>query len=788
MKRLLAILFLLCPALAKGAAGDITGVAIETNGWAVLVYISGVSTNGTYNFGLKQGPTIYAADNRYVWQRSGTEKLVLSVSSPGFDTNRTEVTRVRRLIGTKEVRLPYPDNADIDEVYDGTTLKLRIALDRVVYSGDSPITATIGAGLYTQGTASAAGSGLSVTNNSTVDYDPAIANWTWPGFQRETNSTMTLRAFGASPHALLGYPLAGLDFIVADEGGTTTTNAASFGIEPIMATMHTNRNAEYYAAIPLSGFAVTNRLKCDFRAYPWIGTTNEILDTRNMSWTAPHPWPGSITNLNDRTVVYSSAIAVVDPAGNDSNGRVTNAAPAAVNSAHYFLTIAGAANAIANTNNSTYGHADCGGGQIYVRAGITNWTGGTVSGNALNVPAAWAEVYPYPGDTVTLTSRVTSQDFGDRIKISGEGGTMNLSFTGTHVPFNNIAALWWDNLDVTNCTATAPLQGSTHNVVYVTRSRIASFTQGLVNYPGSSTKFSLLRDNWFQSVNGGITYFTFIGNSKTSTNGTFGTIRTSESLGLSADYSIGYNNRIFGLTGNNNAFEIGNELKTTNGFVFAQNVAEYCENNSGPNIMFINSDEGIESRNMMIWNNAVVGKRGGILYNATSYAKKAAHWFNNIWEIIGFKTDTFVPEGGTRVGNWEIITGANSSGNTHLERSIDSAAGSYPQWFGGFGTRHGGDNATGTNTVAWPAFADDKGFQGTVRTDGHGKYAATTSSPWVSDRDSDTNTFFLLYDIEGNVRDYVDPAGPYIGPYDPEETGTTLNINTLNVGTINIVP
>jgi hypothetical protein len=759
------LLLLLFAIPARGATGDITGVAVETNGFQVLVYVSGLSTNGTYNLGLQTAPTnwLYTTDGNRVFVRTGGESLRVRVTSPGFDTNGNPVSRMRWATATRQMRLPYPNDASTDEVYDGSTIRLKFVLDWPIYAGDTVNGANILAGLYTQGTPSAAATGIAVTNNSVLQFPKSIANWTWPGFQRETNSTMGLRMFGSAPFAQDGMPLASVDFVVSDEAGTTTTNKAVFGFDPELRTLDRYPIAEWYAQIPLAPFAITNALRCDFVAYPWIGTTNEVLRTSAQPWAYPHVYPCSLTNLNDRTSVYSDQIAVVATTGNDTNGRATNASPANVLSSHYFLTIAGANQALAGTNSFRHGHADSGGGIIYVKSGVDNFPGAAVSGVGTNVPKSWVTIRPYPGDTVVLTNRTSANDLNDRIKFDGTGGSLTWGFVGTVVPFNNVRALWAHDITI-NSSGTAPLQGAAQdNICYLTHSRVTNFVQGLQLFPGQKTYWAILRGNNLDGFSQQITYFTALGNYKTGLNGSNYTLRTS-TLNYSADWSILYGNRFLGHGGNSDCAVIGATLGVTNGLVVAQNIWQYTSSNVNPNLVFVCTGAGVPSTNIMVFHNLIASKRAGMGYNdsGTTPTPKWIWLLNNINEIPGFKSDTFPFGGGNsnRTGNWQLQFGVGCSGNVFPNRNVDQAAGQFAPDFVGFYSWFGGSTVGKTNATNWPRFVNDQGYLGAGFAAGGGDYRLTADSPFLN-LNTSGGEWILKFDIDGNPRGKGAPPGPF---------------------------
>jgi hypothetical protein len=175
--------FLFLPSMTHAATGDITAVRIvgntttisdpnsacnqlsSCNGWVAEIDISGfTSTSSTNNMGLgsNNSPT--------------NAKIVFTVTSPGFNSSGNATTLSRTIYGTQIIRLPYPNNANLDEGTSSGKVTILVALSDYIYAGDTSITASIGSGIYTDngpgGTSlsSNATSSIAVTNNSAMAY------------------------------------------------------------------------------------------------------------------------------------------------------------------------------------------------------------------------------------------------------------------------------------------------------------------------------------------------------------------------------------------------------------------------------------------------------------------------------------------------------------------------------------------------------------------------------------------------------------------------------------------
>ena len=507
-----------------------------------------------------------------------------------------------------------------------------------------------------------------------------------------------------------------MKFIVRDENANAVTNTVT--------SMHIDRTAsirglafgEYISDFTLSTFTNLNQLRCDFIFYPEFGSN--VLDTTLNTYTGITRMPTGITNLNDRLMTYSDQIAVVSASGDDTNGRTTNVAPASVNSAHYFLTISGAAAAIKGSNNILFAHNDVGGGHIYVRDGVTNWLGGSQS--TVGTPKAVVTIENYPGETPTITTRLNNNDISDRMKIVG----INFNIRAAQVPFSGIEFLWFYKCPSIISTSTAPIQTCT--LTWMISCGIGFFDQGLRPSSGANNTSFILRDcnlDDFRSVH--------------KWNLTMGCMHPTNGPGYSlimdvagqttpAGFEILYNNAFYGGTGAGTFFTLaGDANRVMIGSAVVNNIFEYVATSTGPVGSLGSSASGLDTTNCIVWNNVFVGERIADVFSsssATTNKNRVLHSMrNNIIDLSGFKKDYDPTADADRLGDWGVMFQSGCSGNSFLECRVNSAAGGFPPDFAGLQSYHpvGG----GTNVMDYARWVRRAAFDGAgAQTSGAGNY------------------------------------------------------------------
>lgn len=734
--RLLRLIPILLSASVFGSTGDIVGVSIETNGWQALVYVAGLMTNASYSFGLGANNSI-----------AGSEKLMISVVSQGFDDTGSAAPILRKVYGTKQVRKPYPNHGSADEVYDSGTNRLRIALSDYVYAGDSNLTATIVSGLYSNSLSAAS---VPVTNLSTASYQPVIAAWSWPGYQRITNSTFPLRAVAFHRDAQQGRSVRAVKFIATDEHSNSTTS--------IVTQSTVDRSigdavpvVEWVASMSAASLTALDRITCRFIAYPWVGTTNQVWDTSTKSGTQPTPYGVNQINWCDKSYTYGTTIAVVSTNGNNTTGSAVSTTYWATNAAPpEFATIHGAANAIAATNNAVRSRNDVGGGIIYVKAGGHAWTGGSIS--AGTTPNTWVTITPYPGVSTAnckITSQSGSVDITDRVLVRG----MRIE-TSAALVFYSMLAGWFDQCQI---AASGSATWDDVSCYWFTRNSIETIAQGLRPPSGDNAPFALVRGNTVQSLGSanGQAYCT-IGNDYSVTTTT--TIVADNYAGQNSptcDWPIFSFNRVMKFPSSGPAAYFGVVKTNILGAAIVQNVFESV--NGVQNIVSLAESSKDDWNNVLLWGNTIVGERINMAYNDSGTTTVPVRYWSlagNYIDATAIKTDTFTTPSGNRTGNWGVVWGVGNEGNTCPEVTGLGANGAFPHEFIGLSSFQTAGGVTTTNT--YPLFVNRMSQTGVATNTGGGDYRLNSGSPLFQN-----SAWKISHDIDGLPRGASDPSGAY---------------------------
>lgn len=765
MRFLLTFLLLLSGARAFAANGD-SIVYVRDDGWSVDWVVEGATNGGTFNFYLESVTNITSVSGYLqtnVIKKPGPNTPRLTVWSPGHDDTGASNWTSRTVYITDSVRSNYPNQAI--EWYGATAgfVTNRVSLKENVYIEDGQITITAPAGVYTQGSVSnSAVSGQSVFNNALISWSnaPVIGNWTWPGLNVEQGQTIRLRAVGFHPSAQLGRPIRAAKFISRGvvSGFAVTNLVTTWAVDHALNmsapfwnryTVDKNVNpGEMICDVPTNGFTALEEIRHDVIMYPWYGVPASCANTI----TGPSGIIAkltSITNLYDPNNQYSTTIAVVDPAatGGGSAQASTNSDPTLINSANYCLTIAEATTRVAATNNTYFSHNDVGGAIIYVRAGITNFAGGTVT--ATTKSKAWVTIKPYPGDSVTLTWDTGSDDVNDRVKFDG----ISMAWEASRVPFSGMDILWIDRAPSMTSISTAPYQ--TIPVVWVTRSTVGSFAQGLRPSGVQNTSF-MLRGNDLTNFQQTVLTRLVMGNVKPTTNGG-GYLITTDVSGQTAPpgEEIIYNNYFGGHLGTGNLFQQGQIFNTTNGAFIGNNVFEKCT--QAQPVAAIGSSATLAVTNVMVWHNTFEGGRIADLFSSGTETIFNPRWlgsmYGNVWAYPGQKSDINSPEDADRMGEWPTLWMVQSAGNFYIRSYVANTLTSFRPEFAGLYTYEAGI----TNVINYPRWLDRQAATQVTTTPGNGDYRNFSDSPMIYCNFPTV----LPFTIQGVPRGDIDPPGPY---------------------------
>lgn len=750
-----AILTALLCALAlpvTAAVGDIVSLTVREGGDFADLVIDGMNTNGTWRFGWGTNNT-----------PTTSTKLRLTVRGAGTDASGLTNQSTRTIYGTTQVRFPYPGQDYADQAVSvGGLLTNRIALSELVWVTDTDISATILAGLYSNSVESAAAT-LTVVNASTAIDPTSVWNWTRPAWERITNSTVRLGLIGAHYSARDGKPLASVRVITSGAvSGVRRTNAAVLTVDRDfnrLAPFYGEHGAhldlqpcEFVADVDLTPFTAGEELRHDAEVRPLFGTN--YFSTVDNRFSGATFLPASVTNLYDPAATYSIHKLLVDAvAGSDANGRATNVASAAdINPAHAFLTIAGALNQGAASNNVFSGHNDIGGLVVYLKSNVTNWMGGTLTATA--VPKARAVIAAFPGETVAITHTTGSRDAADRVEFR------NIEFRGSANLFSGTEQLWFNTCVVSNSDANAFIQSCP--VVWMTHCLIQKMPEGVRGFSAQNTAY-MVRGCDLSGLNGTFAPKLAFGNCKPVTNGTMVVASDYSGAPGGADWVIHHGNFFCISASVGTAAHYGAAHNLTNGLLASQNVFECTSTNTAVAFGLGNAANTAQT-NLMFFNNDPLGKRiAGVGYNDTGSSpsyKVAWSLRNNRADNSGFKADTFGTPNGARTGNWQVQFQVGCWGNVWAEinTTAGESAGNFgPDWNGMWSYHPPGTAESSTNAMSWFRFVARRSTQNNTVGDGGGDYRVLSDSPvavWGA-------PVIWPFDIIGQARGGLDPVGAY---------------------------
>lgn len=651
--------------------------------------------------------------------------------------------------------------------YDGTNTTVRIALSDYIYakdntgggnSGTAPVVNILsGAYTYSGTPNNASGAGFPVTNNSTLNYRRAIANWSLPG-NNLLGSSFEVRAVAFHGDGQQGRPVRCVKFWATD--GTNTTPS-------VFATVPTVKNdlgdampvCEYIATLDGSGLTQGATVTIHFAAYPWVGDSAATMDTSDGVNTAPTPLYAPQYGVCDKNGTYGASYAVVDPTfANDSSGVVYSTQAAAVANAATtaYKTQAGAFNALRTYNNTNYSRNNCGGSHMLMRStGTHTWVNGSVTLGT--TPATWLTVEAFPGDSMpVIGNKGTGASLGLKVKISGCKLT-GTDATGT-ISAGASSYLWLDRCEI-NSASGVPIYLNT--CWYFTSTLVTNMAQGL-RPGGSSASPALIRGCDIRSVGASWIVYTALGNKHSAARD----IRDNASITPVPALIFAYN-RVQSSFTTSAAFRAGEDNSNIIGMAVVGNTFERVDSANQALVRIAGDSSTTDNiNNVILWYNTLSGQRWNIAYNDNgSTSRVRALWSvkNNITEDHNIKSDIFTTANGNRIGNWSQLFGVSWSGNCFPEVTGIGAPGQFVSEFNGIKTYiptlttlTSGQNCN-TSTLTALAFVNRAAWTGSVVGSGNGDYKLNTASiangfqrDWV-----------LPFDLAGNPRGQTAPTGAY---------------------------
>lgn len=641
---LLLCLFSVC---SWAANGDITACRIKGtepgDGWVLQIDVessggSAIQTGGTYDFDLGTNNDPSSA------------KVVLTVTSLGYDTAGNATTIARTVYGTAALRKPYPDHATMNEALAAGTLTLEVALSDFVYAKDdladngvADITVSIASGLYTQGgTATAAYSGT-VTNNSTLAYPSSVGRWAWVPYELASGSSYLLESVIFNRFAQNGKPLAAVKYTCVDEHTHSVTSSAITDMTVSTRTGDANKVLVYAYNVPTTSFTSGDVITCNFTGYPWVGDTplnSDLVANGGIGVADPDE------RLTPFKFLYATsgygAYAVVDATNGatwSSGNANVGADKASIETAYAgdntksWKTIGDAAKAIKDFNTATYSRAEAGGGVILLITGNHDWTGVTMP---TGTQETWATVQPLTGANPVITGNANTRTLpaGSMWKVSG------VAVTSSGVVFRGTAGSdhFWLHNNSFNASNSQTLYNS--RFLYATDNTVTALGGG---FTGGVKTSRVIRGNTSAAPITSIAY-NIIGN-KNVLKG------TSTPTGMQpADNAVYAFNSVYNTTASPTY-----DLDITLGIAVVQNLIEGV---SSTNMIWGPWSDGstTASNNIIFWNNTFTGQRINAAYNDGTptgsnwnLSKLHVNWsfVGNMFDTLNNKDDTFAP-GGTK--------------------------------------------------------------------------------------------------------------------------------------------
>jgi len=751
MKKVFFILFFaLFRNSTFGAVGDASSATVLSDGWRIAVTFAGMGTNGTYSYGLTSSNTI------------SSPKFVLTYTAQGYDGNCDLTTlTVTNYSGSRARAAVLTGAADpnvADETPSGTNVVINFALTDFVPSGASNITLTIASGLYVQGGKTNTAGTVSVSNSSSQTYFKTIPNWVKPPFENHTNSTATLELIAFHRSARNGTPVKCVRIIGTDEHTNTVSGVFS---NWSMSTGDAVPFGLISCTLPITNLTQGDSIRWDFVAYPHVGDSNAVFDTRQNAFTGITPLPTGLTNLCNRTGGYAGSVALVRTNGSNASGVALTAAQYASNPAaltNAFLTIEGAAEAIAGTNNIAYSRNDCGASFIRLDPGDYNWTGGTVSGGATTIPKTWVTIMPNgAANSARITGASGTSDINDRLRFSG------IDFNVSANIFNNAERILFEDCALVSSSTQFILSTTQNCVWYLMRGRIGSFSQGVKFASIYNCPPGIVRGVTFDGFSGAVQPYVCVGN--LFTNSPLAQIRMDYASQPTpvGECSIIYNNKLLANDLLDDALRGPSSYGLSWGYVIAQNVFESDTNNTANLSWNFGSANSIHLTNAFIVHNTAIGRKDFTGYNdsgsnvAWRVGWTIANEYRDDFNLKSF--DHGNTEGGgantNRVGAEPLKHGVGFSGWIPAEVGGIGAPMSFlPNPFYGLHVLI----PAATNTPSWAGFKDRKAYDGSGSSgSGYGDYSLNTNSPLAAI----AYRRVLPFGIGGQARGTPDSAGAY---------------------------
>lgn len=612
------------------ATGTVVSLTVRATGWdadlvlegdftAAIACVSGLGTNNAL---------------------TGLEKLVLTVTSLGFDAAGNATTVVRSVYGTAIVRKVTPNDTLKDATFDATNTTIRIAFNENIFAKDkagggnsgTDITCVMLAGFITAtAKASLAQSSFTVTNNSTLAYPKCVGRWAWPGFERVTRNFL-VEMTGYHPYARNRNPFACVKFDCTDEHSNSAVQQVITNMSISLRGGDAKAVSVYAATIPVSALTQGDVLTVRFRTYPWLGDSTSVLDTDTSADGIAAP-SADLTPLmelldkNDTLACYAS----VDGVGAGTPTVQTTAALARTTPYSTLATARTALKAFNNTNHSDNSLNNC---IVLMQNGTYSGAGTFTGANTKSRCIVKADLANGATEAGVVFSTALNQVDNSYMKYED----VTFSGSGAGMVRGNAAATVWLHSCTLNHTSTSFCY--LWKLCQATQNTITALTQGLNSFSTNIGPWGLIRGNSGPSTPiTGHSYCT-IGNTQIIP----GFLLTGNTAGnpISDGIVVGWNQ---GLNYNGILGSWALNTDIVKGIAFIGNLFEKITENTAPlfQISADNSSTNI-TNNVYLVNNTMVGQRENLNYQeGGNVASTRNNWYDqyNLFRDFNTKTDTF---------------------------------------------------------------------------------------------------------------------------------------------------
>lgn len=705
--------------------GDPVFVVIRPDGFTAQVYWKGFKSGGTTG---ALSPT-------------STPMFSMQVVDLGFDNNGNAVTRTRTVVGTVQLRQPYPNETLPVDTQDGSGASRVFALSEPVFAksqigygnaGWQPL-ASCAQGVYVDNGTGGSGASsnpktLYCVNNSTLAYPAMVANWACPAYQRAgSGGSWTFEFAADNQYGFAGCPFAYAIATVTD--GTHTSTGTTTSLTQSSQAVGTDPVAMVGKIVVPIGSIADGLRTVNLKVYPWLGTAPWDSSQQGNTWRTAMPC--DLPCVADAAGNYVPVYACLNTStGNDGTGVASTTRATA--EAAPFLTWA-AARAALKTANNARGHNDHAAAVILLSQDIAGF------GETLNTTITDG-IMPFVVDT---KSGITAQTIGIT-----EASNTSYRQLGKTMQFNNLFIRTLTNAYVFDgvVDGNSPTPSGTNPATYYifnnckfaassnTQTMPVFYQVGLLDFVNCTISDCPASFMGAYSLNR--TYVRLhIGVTQTSTLTTAVAMRAYTAIGstyqaatwadwdasvytnlTTPDNLIHWNCKFFCLN-SQPGYCGGSTTAYSKGISVAQCVFENISNGSIVPGFWISADSRtLADQNLISRHNTVVGARTNMFYNSkgtaavvkTGVDQYSLHYTYNI------KRDPFAGDGGAsgaRTGNWLLSHGCGMFGR-HI------TAGATGSDTGGSNVTPGPDSWLGEYTGLFSTysgaitFVSDKSYNG----------------------------------------------------------------------------